>query len=94
MGIQYTPLTPEQRSHLDSHGDRVWTELELKIMQRNVSFYDSVQKLSGLRCKLPDCGYVIGDSRTAYAIAGVGLVCDSCWAMSRAILGVNMRRGG
>lgn len=91
MDLERKPLTWEQIERLDSRGNRMWTQRELDIMGRNASFYDSVQKLSKFRCKLPDCGYVITDPQTAYEISGVGIICAACWHMAQAIKNITTR---
>lgn len=91
MGIKFEPLTWEQIERLDSNGERMWTEQELKIIRQNVHFYDSVQKLAETRCKLTDCLYIIQDTKATYVVLGVGIVCDACHHMARAVAAVNLR---
>lgn len=93
MGIRWVPLTPEQQRWVLSNGERVWTQAEIGIMRRNASFYESVNKLSFIRCRADGCGYAIQDSRIANAIPHVGVVCAVCWEMHKVVKQVNLNHG-
>lgn len=93
MGIKWLPLTPEQQRGVLASGERVWTEVEVVVIRRNASFYESVHKLALVRCHMGDCGYAIQDAKTAFAVPDVGVVCAACWEMYKVIRQVNINRG-
>lgn len=85
-GIQYGPLTAEQKRKLDSNGNRVWTETELRIMQANLAHHDRVRSILNRRCGVSDCRFVIhGGEKESFALPHFSDVCEACYYMFYAL---------
>ena len=83
LGLQYLPLTATQKSRLDSHGERIWTEKEKKIIHENVVIYDKLRIILKRRCA--GCQYVISSLETCMRLPFIGDVCDACYHMHEAL---------
>jgi len=83
LGLQYLPLTATQKSRLDSHGERIWTEKEKKIIHENVVIYDKLRIILKRRCA--GCQYVISSLETCMRLPFIGDVCDVCYHMHEAL---------
>lgn len=90
-GIQFGPLTSEQKRRLDSNGNRVWTETEIRIMHSNLAHHDRVRNILNRRCGVKDCRFVLGGEKETYALPNFSDVCDPCYHMFYALKNARLK---
>ena len=84
-GIKFELLSSEQKRRLDSNGNRIWTETEIRIIHSNLAHHDRVRSILNRRCGVKDCRFVIGGIQESLALPNFSDVCDACYHMFYAL---------
>ena len=94
-GINFGPLTDAQKKRLDSHGNRIWTDMENRAMNLNLAHYDRVRSILSRRCGVPDCRFTVCGTKDneGYALPNFSDVCDACYHMYYALKNPRLKNG-
>lgn len=80
-GIRFVPLTNDQKHRLDAHGNRIWTEQEIRTIKSNLVTHDYIRTVLSRRCGVKDCRFVIKSTKESFALPHFSDVCEVCYHM-------------